>query len=69
MNCPHCDSRLEYVICVSAYFQNQLLNSSGALSDEWEDVNDAIGDTLYHSCPFCFATIVFDNGGILVKGE
>lgn len=69
MICPHCNKNIEWVICVSSYFQRQSLNKDGILLPEWDDLNDSIGDTLYYLCPECDGTLVFDNHGILITGD
>ena len=67
MNCPHCDNDIDYVFCVCYFAQRQSLNENGELLDEWSDVNDAIGDTLYYECPKCLEKLIFDHLGKLVK--
>lgn len=67
MICPHCKNSIEWVICVSNYYQRQILDADGVLLPEWEDTNDAIGDTLRHECPECFEILTFDQNGNLVK--
>lgn len=67
MICPHCNEKIEWVICVSYYYQRQNLDPDGVLLSSWEDCNDSIGDTIRHECPECFKVLNFDNDGNLVK--
>lgn len=67
MICPHCNKDIEFVMCVSSYTQRQMLDKNGVLLAEWEDINDCMGDTLYHHCPECYQNLNFDNDGILVE--
>lgn len=67
MICPHCTKNIEWVMNVSKYYQRQILDSDGILLEEFEDCNEAIGDTLYLACPECYVELEFDNDGKLVK--
>lgn len=67
MVCPHCNKNIERVICVSNYYQIQILDVDGILIPEWEDINDSIGDTIRRECSECFETLNFDNNGKIVQ--
>ena len=68
--CPYCKNEVKFVICVSSFYQRQLLDKEGKLSDTWEDMDDAIGDTTGYFCPECDSPLEFDrnNEFRLVEG-
>lgn len=67
MICPNCNKNIDWVMNVSKYYQRQILDSDGILLEEFEDCNEAIGDTLYTCCPECYIELEFDNSGKLVE--
>jgi hypothetical protein len=66
MKCPYCEKEIDHVITASYYYQIQRLDVKGNLTQEYEDMNDAIGDTMFTLCPECDEEIRFDSHGKLI---
>lgn len=65
VRCPHCSAEIHYVICTSKYYQRQTISPEGKLIHEYDDIDEAIGETISTDCPECWTSIQFTRDGRL----